>query len=190
MRVINKEEFKINKKEFFEKILKGAVFVYPTDTIYGLGCSAKLYNAVKKIREIKERYTMPFSVIAPSKKWIMENCFINEKAKEWLKKLPGPYTLILKLKNKDCIAPNTNIDLDTLGIRIPDHWFSKYVKELGVPVITTSANITGGDFMTSLEDLDLRIKENVDFIVYEGELKGRPSAIVDLTKEKEEIIRK
>ncbi len=190
MQVITKEEFRIRKNELFSKIESDSIFIHPTDTIYGIGCNAIDNKAVKKIREIKQRYTNPFSVIAPGKKWIYDNCEIKGKAQEWIEKLPGPYTLILKLKNKNCIAPNVNTDLDTLGVRIPNHWFSGAVKELGLPIVTTSANITGGDFMTSLDNLDSKIKSKIDFIVYEGEKQGRPSKIIDLTKAKVEVIKR
>lgn len=191
MQTITKEEFKIRKNELFTKIEEGAVFIHPTDTIYGLGCNALNNKAVKKIREIKERYTRPFSVIAPGKKWIYENCITDKKEiQEWIEKLPGPYTLILKLKKKSCIAPNVNTDLDTLGVRIPNHWFTGAVIELGLPIVTTSANITGGDFMTSIENLDPKIKSRINFIIYEDEKKSHPSKIIDLTKDKVEFIKR
>ncbi len=190
MQTLTKEEFKIRRNEFLSKIEEGAVFIHPTDTIYGIGCNALDQKAVKKIRKIKQRYTRPFSVIAPGKKWIYDNCVVDKKINLWIEKLPRPYTLILKLKNKDCIAPNVNTDLDTLGVRIPDHWFSGAVKELGIPIVTTSANITGEDFMTSLENLSAKIKSKVEFIIYEGEKIGNPSKIIDLTKSKIEIIKR
>ena len=188
MQNISKEEFETEKVIFFDKIEKGSLFVHPTDTIYGIGCNAADHDAVYRIREAKERYTSPFSVIAPSKGWIRQNCEVNEKVEEWLDKLPGPYTLILKLKNKGAIAPNVNMDRDTLGVRIPDHWFSKVVKELGIPIVTTSANITKSDFMTSEEDLDPNIAGKMEFMVYEGEKHGKPSKLIDLTKEEIDVI--
>ncbi|UCG94990.1 MAG: Sua5/YciO/YrdC/YwlC family protein, partial [archaeon] len=81
-------------------VLQGSVFIHPTDTIYGLGCDATRYNSVIRIRQIKQREQKPFSVIAPSKEWILENCVVGEAD---LTRLPGPYTLILKLKQK-CVA--------------------------------------------------------------------------------------
>ena len=69
-----------------------------------------------------------------------------------------------------------------MGVRIPDHWFSQVVEALGFPIITTSANKTGQPFMTSLENLDSEMKMKVDFIIYEGEKKARPSKIIDLVK--------
>jgi len=177
MRILAKEEINAEKNALIESILDGAVFIYPTDTIYGLGCNALKSEAVNKIRNLKERTKNPFSVIAPSKQWIYNNCILSEEATEWVEKLPGPYTLILKIK-KNAVAKEVNPGLGTLGIRIPAHWFGSFVAELEVPIITTSVNKSGEDFMTSLEDLDEGIKSSVDFIVYEGEKKGKPSKII------------
>ena len=187
--IITKEEFVLQKDTFFEDIEAGAVFIYPTDTIYGLGGNATSQNVVKEIRNIKKRDKQPFSVIVPSKEWIRKNCFVGEKEEKWLEKLPGPYTLILRLKNKECVAENLAPGLDSLGVRIPNHWFSNNVRELGFPIITTSANITGKDFMTSLENLDTELKDFVEFIIYEGAKQGTPSEIIDLTEEVEIIKR-
>jgi|SRR3989338_3625206 len=189
MGILTKEEFEQNKVVLMEDIWQGKIFLHPTDTIYGIGCNALLLEAVKKVREIKQRYEAPFSVIVPSREWVRENCVISNEAEKWLKKLPGPYTLILKLKNKECISPNVSPALDSLGIRMPEHWFSGIVKELAFPVVTTSANVSGDNFMTSIENLDERVKNKVDFIIYEGEKHGRPSKIIDLTKRERVIER-
>ncbi|MFC1705116.1 Sua5/YciO/YrdC/YwlC family protein, partial [Nanoarchaeota archaeon] len=139
MRVLTKEEFLIERLFLFKKIMQNAIFIHPTDTIYGIGCNAESEEAVKKVREIKQRQDNPFSVIAPSKDWIRKNCEVGKEAEEWLDKLPGPYTLILKLNNKECIANSVNLGMDSLGVRIPEHWFSKIIEEFGGPIITTSA---------------------------------------------------
>jgi tRNA threonylcarbamoyl adenosine modification protein (Sua5/YciO/YrdC/YwlC family) len=180
MQTITKAEFGLNKEEIYDKIMNGSLFIHPTDTIYGIGCNALNSKAVQKVREAKNRHKQPFSVIAPSKDWIYENCVIDNKADEWIKKLPGPYTLILKLKNGNCISKEVTMGLNSIGVRIPDHWFTKAVADLGVPIVTTSANIVGKDFMTSLDNLDSKIKIKMDFIIYEGKKKGRPSKIVHL----------
>ncbi|MDP6265596.1 MAG: L-threonylcarbamoyladenylate synthase [Candidatus Woesearchaeota archaeon] len=181
MRVLSKKEFE-NQKDIIRTNLKekSPIFIYPTDTIYGIGCNATNKEAVEKIRNIKLRKENPFSVIAPSKEWIDENCIVNENAKDWVKRLPGPYTLVLKTKNQ-CVAENVAPKKDTLGVRIPDHWFSNFVTEINIPLVTTSANKSNEDFMTSLDDLDPEIKSKVDFIVDEGEKKCKPSRIIDLT---------
>jgi len=189
MHTLSKDEFETQKEIFFTKIREGYLFIHPTDTIYGIGCDATNHDSVYKVRETKERYTAPFSVIAPSKEWIKQNCHVDKQAEKWINKLPGPYTLILKLKNKEAIAPNVNMDLDTLGVRIPDHWFSKLANEIGIPLVTTSANVTKDNFMTSEDDLDAKVASHMEFMVYEGEKKGRPSKIVDLTKDEKIIER-
>ncbi len=188
MIVLSKEEFEINREEYVALIKKGAIFIYPTDTIYGIGCLATDTKAVKKIRTIKKRPKAPFSVIVPSKEWIYKNCLVNEKAEEWIKKLPGPYTLILKLKNKKAVSEEVNKNIGTIGVRIPKHWFTKYVEEAGLVLITTSVNVSGEDYMTSLEDLDDRIRTKTDFLIYDGEISGRPSTIVDLTGKEPRVI--
>ena len=187
MRIINKEEFELEQEQFFEQIRKGAVYIHPTDTIYGLGSNATNKKAVQKVRELKKREDMPFSVIAPSKEWIKENCELNDKAEQWVEKLPGPYTLILRLKNKEVIADNVAPGLDTVGVRIPDHWFSIVAKLLNIPLVTTSANVVGDEFMTSMDNLNTDIKSRVDFIIYEGEKKSRPSTLINLSEKKEDI---
>ncbi|MEK6809921.1 MAG: L-threonylcarbamoyladenylate synthase [Nanoarchaeota archaeon] len=184
MEVLTKTELQTRFAEIAERISKGAIFIYPTDTIYGIGCNALDEKAVAKIRKLKERPTNPFSIIIPSKEWVAENCMVTKEGKEWIAKLPGPYTLIFKLKNKNTIAKSVNAGEETIGVRIPSHWFSQVVLKLGFPIVTTSANLSGRSFMTSLEDVDQKIKEGVDFIIYEGEKKGRPSKIVNLVEGK------
>lgn len=181
MRVLNFDDLKVEKQSIIEAIEKGAVFIHPTDTIYGIGCNAQLSTSVKKIRQLKGRAANPFSVIAPSIDWINENCAITKESEEWLSKLPGPYTLIFKLKNNNCVAKEVNPGLKTLGIRIPSQWISRLVAEAEVPVVTTSVNRANEDYMTSLEDLEPSIKSGIDFVLYEGRKEGKPSKIIDLT---------
>ena len=186
MKILTKEEVLANKQVVLEVIKNGAVFIHPTDTIYGLGCLATDRKAVNVIRMIKERPQAPFSVIAPNKNWIKMHCNINDEADSWIEKLPGPYTLIMKCK--DGVACNVAPGLDSLGIRMPSHWFFDLVAEIGLPIVTTSANKTGQQFMTSLENMDEDVAMHTSFIVYEGEKHGKPSSIVDLTKKKAKVI--
>ena len=181
MRILNFDEFKLEKESLINAIIEGALFIHPTDTIYGIGCNAELSDSVKKIRQIKGRATSPFSVIAPSLEWIHKNCVVAKEGEEWLSRLPGPYTLIFKLKN-NCVAKEVNPGLKTLGIRMPNHWIMKSVAEAEVPVVTTSVNRSNEDYMTSLEDLDPAIKKSIDFALYEGAKEGRPSKIIDLAE--------
>ena len=190
MKIISKQEFLKSKTKYVKKILQGAVFVYPTDTIYGIGCDATNAKAVNKIRKIKKRDDAPFSVAVPSKKWIKDNCEVSKEAEKWLKKLPGPYTLLLKLKNKAGVAkqviPRTNI----LGVRIPNNWFAKIIAELEAPITATSANITTKKHMTSLKDLNQSIAEKVDFIIYDGRKAAKPSTVVDLASKEAKLLKR
>jgi tRNA threonylcarbamoyl adenosine modification protein (Sua5/YciO/YrdC/YwlC family) len=187
MRIYNKTEFLLEKERLKKEIEKGAVFIYPTDTIYGIGCNALNDKSVAKIRELKLRNTQPFSVISPGKEWIINNCEFHEDNWNWLKKLPGQYTFILNLKNTNAVSRHVNSGANTLGVRIPSHWFSDIVFEMGIPIVTTSVNKTGEPYMTSLEDLDDDIKNKVDFIIYENEKKGAPSTLVIFDKDKVEV---
>jgi len=181
MRIITKDEFFLHIDEFEKKVKEGAVFVYPTDTIYGIGCDATNNESVERIRELKDRSSAPFSIIAPSLEWIRENCRIPPDANEWLKKLPGPYTLILALKKLHCVAPSVTKDGKTLGVRMPKHWIRAMVRKLNIPLVTTSVNKTGKSFMRSIDDMDNDIKARVHFIIDEGPLEHNPSNIIDLT---------
>ena len=189
MKIIGKEEFLAKKEFFISEMKKGRILIYPTDTIYGLGCDATNGDAVIKIREIKKRDGKPFSIIAPSFDWIRQNCFIDALVEKWLKKLPGSYTFILELRNWKAISSAVNGGRDSLGVRIPDNWFAEAIKEFGKPFVTTSVNSSGGKNMEKLEDLDASIKSKVDYIIYEGPLEGNASGVVKLIGGKEEILR-
>ena len=185
MTTVNKDEYHVNKHRILSQIHDGAVFIHPTDTIYGIGCDATNEEAVAKVRDAKERKDLPFNIIAPSRTWVREHCEVDQEAEEWLAKLPGPYTIILKLKNPNAVAKNINPNNDgTIGIRRPDHWISDITNDLDKPIVTTSANITGKSFMTSIDNLDANIKKKMNFIIYEGEKNGRPSTIVDLARKR------
>lgn len=187
MEIITKEEAKLRLTDIGSRVFKGEVFIYPTDTIYGIGCDATKPDAVKKVQAIKPRHNIPYSVIAPSIEWIRENCEITPEAEEYLDQLPGPLTLILKLKNKNCIAKEVNFDKDTLGVRIPDHWIKDFVNTIGTPIITTSVNKTGDPYMTSLDDLDEEIQAHISFCIYEEEKKGNASKIIHLEGEETKV---
>jgi len=83
MQVITKKEFLDNKEGHIKKIKAGSIFIYPTDTLYGIGCDAGNESIVKKIREVKQT-DQPFSVIAPSKDWIKQNLEYLPGFDQWL----------------------------------------------------------------------------------------------------------
>lgn len=161
------------------KILNGKIFIYPTDTIYGLGCDATNIQSVEKIRLIKRRdKNKPLSLIAPSTNWIKKNLIVDIDLKKYL---PGPYTLILKKKNLNFL--NHVSKTDSLGIRIPKNKFTKIIQKSKVPFITTSVNVSGENPITDLSSLPKKIKELVDIIINQGPLTGKPSTLIINSKE-------
>jgi len=169
----------MKQEEIIEEIEKGKIFIYPTDTIYGLGCNALNKESVDKIKKIKQRdRNKPLSIIAPSKKWIKENCIVDINLDKYL---PGPYTLILKKKNPNYLSHIS--ESETIGIRIPKSEFTNYIKKANLPFITTSVNLSGELPITNISELKEEIKKNVDHIVDIGELNGKPSTLVINGKE-------
>ncbi|MFH1400542.1 MAG: L-threonylcarbamoyladenylate synthase [Nanoarchaeota archaeon] len=189
MRVLTKDELDDEGLVFLQQ-LRREIFIYPTDTIYGIGCDARNERLVHRLRAIKRRQTQPFSVIAPSKKWILENCILDVQGKEWLSKLPGPFTLVLRLKNVKAVSSSVNGGSMTLGVRIPDHWISGLVRRLQMPLITTSANVHGGNVMTCEDDVSPALRREVPVMLYDGVVKGHPSTIVRLDKDRPQVIRR
>jgi L-threonylcarbamoyladenylate synthase len=186
MQIYTAAEAKIKKAEIEGRIAKGEIFIHPTDTIYGIGCNALISKSVQKIRKIKERPDTPFSIMAPSIEWIREHCIITKKIEKYLKELPGQVTLILKTNNQP-VAPEVSPGSDTLGIRIPKHWFHFIIEDLEIPIITTSVNKVGKTFMTSLDDIDPEIQKEIDFVIDEGKKEGRPSKIIHLEGEEVKV---
>jgi L-threonylcarbamoyladenylate synthase len=161
--------------DFVGDIKHGAIFIYPTDTIYGLGCDATNEESVQLIKDLKYRdKDKPMSVIAPSVDWIKEHCVVEDDMIE--KYLPGPYTLILKKKDPSFLKQVSSTE--TLGVRIPDCEFTNLVKKAGVPFITTSVNFAGEPFAIQISDIDKKILDSADIIIGVGKLDGRPSTLV------------
>lgn len=162
-----------------KQIHEGKIFIYPTDTIYGLGCDATKINSVEKIKEIKKRdKDKPLSVIAPSFDWIQKNCIVDFDLKKYL---PGAYTLILKKKAQHFL--NHVSDTEFIGVRIPACNFSEKVRKAGIPFITTSVNFSGEPFAKSVKEIPKNILDKVDVVIDEGELNGKPSTIIKDGKE-------
>ena len=161
------------------QIKSGKIFVYPTDTIYGLGCNAEDEKAVQKIKNLKKRdKDKPFSVIAPSLGWIKKHCVVDVELEKYL---PGPYTIILKKKDKNFLSYVSSTD--SLGVRIPDNEFTLKIQESGVPFITTSVNESGQDFAKQISEISKEILSQVDSVVDVGKLSGSPSTLIISGKE-------
>ncbi len=185
LKVITKEEYSNYKEKIIREIAKGAVFIYPTQSMYCLGCDATNSKAVIRLRRIKQRFKGPFSVIVPNKAWIRKWCVVDKKVEKWVERLPGPYTLVLKGKPKAPVAPEVNPWKDgTIGVKLPRHWSSELATLLGRPIVSTTANQRGKALMTSLSNMSDPLRKNVDFVLYEGPKKGSPNEIIDLARRK------
>lgn len=172
---IRLEMFKNNYEKYVKKILNGDVFIYPTDTVYGIGCDATNKDAVETIRRLKQRPKKAMSVIAPSKEWIIQNTNCDIKDLDFL---PGKFTLIFTLSNTSCIAKN--VTTKKIGVRIPDHPISDFVKKVGKPIITTSANISGQPTIKDWSDTPPSFKDKVKFFVSQGNITAPPSKVIDM----------
>lgn len=186
--IIKKEEFLEKENFYLNEVKNGRIFIYPTDTIYGIGCDATNAKAVGKVREIKQRDEKPFSIIVPGKKWIAENCVVGEGSREHLDKLPGKFTLIFKLKDNVAIAKNELIgESDTIGVRIPDNWFAEFLTRHDLIFVTTSVNLSGEKPIICVGELASEIYEKVDYVIDDGLLGSSPSALINLSKDKVEV---
>lgn len=177
-------------KEAVRAIKNGGVIVYPTDTIYGIGCSFFSASAIDKIYEIKQRdKSQPFSVAFNSIEQAQDYVILNLKEQEVIKqkmedKSQG-WTFIVKKKSIMFLHPSFK---STLGIRIPEHEVVKAITKEAGPIITTSANISGQPAPARFEELNKEILEKVDVVLKGTCNTGKPSIIYDLTKEPYEIV--
>lgn len=177
------------------RIIKmGGTIIYPTDTVYGLGCNATNHEAVSRLFRIKKRpKTKPVPVIARDMAMVKELAWFDEKVEEALAKIwPAAVTVVLK---KKYILPEIiTAGKVTVGIRIPDYKLVHYLMEVaGVPLVATSANISGqqpshriGEVLKQFEKETLQ----PDLVMDAGDLPGsEPSTVLDLSEGQPRIIR-
>jgi L-threonylcarbamoyladenylate synthase len=163
-------------KEAIERVRQGQVFIYPTDTVCGIGCDALNEEAVKRIFEIKKREQKPLSVA-------FANAAQLKEFTEYESKLPpGPYTLIVP---RGKIPKTVSCGLDTVGARIPaSPYILKLILSTG-PIVTTSANFSGEPPVASLEEIPQSLKNKVDFVFDTKQRgSGKPSEIITATGER------
>ena len=170
----------------------GGLVIYPTDTVYALGCDIHNARAVERIARIKgikpQKYD--FSFICHDLSHIADYAKVSNSAFKVMKRiLPGPFTFIL---NADSRVPKVLANRKTVGIRIPNHPIPlQIVHELGNPIITTSIK-DDDDFMEYPTDPEImfeRFQHQVD-IVIDGGFGGLiASTIIDATTDDFEVIR-
>lgn len=173
----------------------GGTILYPTDTIWGIGCDATNESAVKKVFEIKKRTdTKSMLVLLDSENklqtYVKE---VPEIAWELIEVADSPLTIIYP--NAKNLASNIISDDKSIGIRIvKDLFCSKLIAKYRKPIVSSSANISGKNSPDSFLEIDEEIKSSVDYIVNykQNELKkNKASAILKVgVNSKIEIIRK
>lgn len=179
---------KVKVRELVKAIKQGQIIIYPTDTIYGIGCDALNTESVLKIRMIKNRETdKPFSIIAPSKQWIIKNFEVNPA---YIGKLPGPFTFLLRTKKEKLVSNHVTDNMNILGVRIPDHPIIKIIQKAKTPFITTSVNQSGEQPITDIKKIPDNILKQVNLIIDAGLLNNKPSMIIDLTGKIARIIQR
>jgi L-threonylcarbamoyladenylate synthase len=170
--------------DFVDAYLRsGGIIIYPTDTVYGIGCDANSRDAIAKVHAIKGGDpAKPLSVMVASLGMIDEYCETGLWDDIILRKyLPGPYTFLLKSRGLCPASAN-----EKLGVRIPDSLFCQGLcAKFGRPIVTTSANLAGQAPPAKFGDIDGRVLEQVGIAVDAGLTKhGGPSAIIDLVEKK------
>lgn len=165
------------------EILKsGGLILYPTDTVWGIGCDATNEKAVAKIYALKKSENKT-SMLVLTDSIDRAACYTTkapEIAWELMEVTDKPLTLILE--GATGVAQNLIPDEGTIGIRVPDHEFCKrLIKSLGRPMVSTSANLSGEKSPITFDQIREEIKRGVDLVVdraYEGKPTGKPSSII------------
>jgi tRNA threonylcarbamoyl adenosine modification protein (Sua5/YciO/YrdC/YwlC family) len=174
-----------------EVLSNGGVIVYPTDTVYGIGCDIFNKKAIDRIYELKGKSRkQPLSFIVPDLKEISKYAHVSDDAYRLMRRIfPGPYTVVLPATRMvpRRIAP---VNKRTVGIRIPDNKICMLLlKEFPNPIISTSANLSGQDILNDPEKILEELGDKVDLILDCGLLGLEPSTVIDLTGKEPVVLR-
>ncbi len=172
---------------------EGGVVIYPTDTVYAMGCDIHNARAVERIARIKgiKPQKNDFSFICYDLSHIADYAKVGNGAFKLMKRLlPGPFTFILEANNR---VPKVLANRKTVGIRIPDHPITRQiVYELDHPVITTSIKDDDDDIMEYPTDPEIifeRFQHQVDLVIDGGFGGLIPSTVILATDDDFEVIR-
>ena len=178
----------------YEIIQKGGIILYPTDTVWGIGCDATNAEAVAKIYKLKKRAETQSMIVLMNGEKMIYNVFkeIPEVAWQIIDLSENPTTLVLdKPRN---VAPNLIAPDQTLGIRIVKELFCfKLMEKMKKPLVSTSATISGQPTPKSFKEISPEIIKGVDYVVnlHREKIAGKPSTIIKLTNDSQvKVIRK
>ena len=178
----------------FEIIKEGGIILYPTDTVWGIGCDATNPEAVAKIYKLKKRAETQSMIVLMNGEKMLYNVFkdIPEVAWQIIDLAENPTTLVLdKPRN---VAQNLIAADQTLAVRIVKEDFCfKLLEKMKKPLVSTSANISGQPTPKSFKEISPEIIKGVDYVVnlHHDKIAGKPSTIIKLTSDSQvKIIRK
>ncbi|VAX22728.1 Hypothetical YciO protein, TsaC/YrdC paralog [hydrothermal vent metagenome] len=178
-------------REVADIMLAGGVAIYPTDTVYGLGCDIFSKKAMERISRIKKRDpAKPFSIMCVNIEQISEFAQVSNWGFRLMNRtLPGAYTYILEARKS--AAPKKMLGKrSTVGVRIPDNQIcNKLVELVERPIITTSVNLSGGEPFSDPAMLPESFERYIDVAINVGPLVSEPSTVVDLTGDEPVVIR-
>jgi len=170
----------------------GGVVIYPTDTIYGIGCSIFQAAAIERVYRIKRQdRKKPFSFICSDLAHISEYARVDNPAFRLMKGLiPGPYTFILPAGRMKQIPKSMISKRKTVGIRVPDNAVCQaLVRELGHPVLSAGVTDAEGGVLNDPADIVGAYGNAVDLILDSGNGMLDPSTILDLTDDAPVVVR-
>jgi L-threonylcarbamoyladenylate synthase len=172
-------------------VRKGGVIVYPTDTVYGIGCDIHNGAAVERVIHIKKRLNLPLPVLCANVIKAEELVHLDGFGRNLASKFwPGGLTIVAGVKNEKLPIQLTG-GTGTLGVRVPDHrGASKIITLCGGHLVGTSANISGKETPDTVEGVIKMLGEEIDALVVGGEKPlGIPSSVVDVVNGSQHIIR-
>lgn len=170
---------------------KGKIILYPTDTVWGLGCDATNTKSVAKIYQLKNRVeSKSLIVLVSSLHMLKKYVSVPKKAIEILQNTNKPTTIIYQ--NPKGFAKNTIASDHTIAIRIvQDEFCRKLIKRFGRPIVSTSANISGEDTPKSFSEISSTILDSVDYIVnlHHNTVNTKSSTIVKIVGNTIQVLR-
>lgn len=172
-------------------IQRGGIVAYPTDTYYGIGCDIMNKRAIEKVYLLKRKdRSKPFSFMCSDLTNISDYAKVSNYAYKTMRRLlPGPYTFILEGSR---LVPRIMLTRrKSAGIRVPDHPICLHmVRELGNPILTTSATAPDGDIFENPSLLHEHFGPRLDAVIDGGLVWGAPSSVVSLIGDEPEVIRR
>ncbi len=173
-----------------EILKEGGVVIYPTDTVYGIGCDIFNKEALRRIFSIKnDTDSKLFSFVCSDLKDIAKYARVSDYAYRTMKHLlPGPYTFILPAVK--VVPKKLWSKRKTVGIRVPNNEVTlELVREVGHPIISTSATNRKGEILYDPFEIKNIFNSQVDLMLSTGILANNPSSVIDLSEEAPEILR-